>query len=307
MSPEDPQWPRAADWLASGGDPHGPSLAVLGVPLSRTSLSASGAHETPAAVRAALRRYSTYSAELDVDLESLSVVDHGDLSVAGLDGPAALAEIAARVAELPRADLLVTLGGDNALTRPVLVGLAGGDLGRVGLLTLDAHHDVRSFYAGPTNGNPVRGLVEDGLAARHVVQIGLGDFSNSRAYRRWCADRGITVVTAGQARADGVGACVRRHLHRLAAGCDWVYVDLDVDVLDSAFAPGCPGARPGGLMPHELLDAAREAGRHAAVRAVDIVEVDATADLGGRTVDTAALCLLAAAAGVASRRGPAMI
>jgi arginase family enzyme len=202
--------------------------------------------------------------------------------------------------ELVHDDLLVLLGGDNAVTRPALRAVAS-DLSRAGLLTLDAHHDVRGFHDGPTNGTPVRGLIEDGLPGRSVVQVGIGDLTNSRAYRRWCDAQGITVVSATTARRDGVGDVVRRELDRLAQTCDVLYVDLDVDVVDRAFAPGCPGARPGGLTSYELLAAAVEAGRHPAVRAVDIVEVDATADPDGVTVDLAAMCLLSVAAGLVAR------
>ena len=297
---EDPHWPRASVWLEAGGTPGGRSLGVVGVPLSLTSISQSGAHETPAAIRLALRRFTTYSAELDVSIEALAVTDHGELDVAELMGDHAIAGVMAGLSGLPVSDLLVVLGGDNAVTRPVLRHLAS-DLSSVGLLTLDAHHDVREFHAGATNGTPIRGLIDDGLDPRHIAQIGIGDFTNSETYRRWCDEQGITVVTASAARAEGVAACVRRCLDVLAKVCEWVYVDLDVDVLDAAFAPGCPGARPGGFAPYELHAAAREAVRHPAVRAIDIVEVDATADPLGLTVDAAALCLLSAAAGLAAR------
>lgn len=296
---EDPHWPRASNWLAGGGSPGGRRLALVGIPLSRTSISPSGAHATPAAVRAALRRFATFHAGLGVDLEALSVTDHGDLDVAALQGGAALAAVDHGLAAMS-GELVVLLGGDNALTRPAMRTLLP-DLPNAGLLTLDAHHDVRDFYDGETNGTPVRGLLADGLPGHHVVQVGIGDLSNSRAYRSWCEQKGITLVSAAQARRDGVGAVVRRELDRLAQTCALLYVDLDVDVVDSAFVPGCPGARPGGLQPHELLDAAAEAGRHPAVRAVDVVEVDATRDPGGGTVDLAAMCLLSAAAGLATR------
>lgn len=295
----DPQWPRASDWLASGGSAGGRRLGIVGVPLSRTSISPSGASATPAAVRAALRRFATFHAGLDVDLEALSVTDHGDLPVTELDGDAALHAVDEGLARLPSYDLLVLLGGDNAVTRPAMRTLL--PLDRAGLLTLDAHHDVRGFHAGPTNGTPVRGLVDDGLKGESVVQIGIGDLTNSRAYRTWCHEHGITVVSATYARTEGVGMVVRRELDRLAARGLSLYVDLDVDVVDKTFVPGCPGARPGGLMPWELLDAAVEAGRHSAVRAVDIVEVDATADPSGVTVDLAAMCLLSVAAGLVAR------
>ena len=295
MSGEDPLWPRASDGLRSGGARSGPRLAVVGVPLSRTSISPSGAHTTPAAVRAALRRFSTFHAGLDVDLESVAVTDLGDLDVAD----ATVADHLQRV-DLSdvSADLVVVLGGDNAVTRPAMRTLL--PLATSGLVTLDAHHDVRGFHAGPTNGTPVRGLVEDGLPGHSVVQVGLGQLTNSRAYRDWCEDRGVHLVGVEEARGR-VGAVVTGQLDRLAQTCTDLYVDLDVDVVDRAFVPGCPGARPGGLLPHELLEAAVAAGRHPAVRAVDVTEVDASADPDGRTVDLAALCLLSAAAGLAAR------
>lgn len=170
-----------------------------------------------------------------------------------------------------------------------------------GLVTLDAHHDVRSFHAGPTNGTPVRGLIEDGLPGARVAQIGIAHLSNSLAYRRWCEEQGIAIVDVELARATGVGSVVSDALDALAEHCTDLYVDLDVDVVDKAFAPGCPGSRPGGMLPEELMEAAFVAGAHPAVRCIDIVEVDATADPTGATVDLAAMCLLSAAAGLTTR------
>jgi formiminoglutamase len=299
---EDPHWPRASAWLASGGDPDGPHLVVAGVPCARSSISASRADTTPSAVRQALRRFSTFDADLDVDLERLRVTDAGDLPVAELAGPDLLAAVSAGLGVLPAAGLVVLVGGDNALTRPA-AGVLLRDLRRGGLLTLDAHHDVRALHDGPTNGTPVRGLLQDGLPGRNVVQVGIGALTNSRAYRSWCDEQGVTVVTASAARRRGAAEVVRTALDGLAARCEAVYVDLDVDVVDSGSAPGCPGGRPGGLAPWELLDAAAEAGRHPAVVGVDIVEVDASSDPSGRTVDLAAACLLRVAAGFAARGG----
>jgi len=305
--PDDPEWPRASAWLSGGGSTasDAPTLAVVGAPLSVTSLSPSQAHTTPGAIRRALRRFSTAYAAADpaddVDLEVVAVRDLGDLDLQGGAVDEVHAMIADAVARV-RADLLIVLGGDNAVTRPALRGRCP-DLQAAGLLTLDAHHDLRGFHAGITNGTPVRGLLDDGLPAGHVAQIGLGTFTNSRAHRRMARDAGITAITADAARAEGVGLCVLRQLDGLAQRCDAVWVDLDVDVLDAAFAPGCPGARPGGLAPWELHAAALAAGRHPAVVGIDIVEVDAAADHAGRTVDVAAQCLLHAAAGLAGRSG----
>lgn len=302
---DDPQWPRASRWLSGGGstDAGAPTLAVLGAPLSATSLSPSQAHTTPDAIRGALARFSTAHAAADprddVDLEAVAVTDLGDLDLHGRP-VAETQDMIAAAARRVEADLLVVLGGDNAVTRPAVRGRCR-PVTAAGLLTLDAHHDLRGFHAGISNGTPVRGLLDDGLPARHVVQIGLGAFTNSRIHRRLAVDAGITVVTADASRREGVAACVRRNLQALADRCASIWVDLDVDVLDVAFAPACPGARPGGLAPWELCAAAFEAGRHPAVVGIDVVEVDAQADRDGRTVDVAAQCLLHAAAGLAAR------
>ena len=72
-------------------------------------------------------------------------------------------------------------------------------------------------------------------------------------------------------------------------------------MLDRAFAPGCPGARPGGMTPRQLAAAARLAGAHPSVVAADFVEVDATADVAEITLQSLATVFLAFAAGVASR------
>lgn len=291
---DDPLWPRASTLLV---EPGASRLGLVGVPLSRSSISPSQAHLTPGAVRTALHRFPTFHAGLGVDLPVMA--DSGDLPVAQLAGTDAVAAVLQELRRLPSYELLLLIGGDNLLTWPAVEALAP-DLSRVGLLTLDAHHDVRGFHSGATNGTPVRGLVDAGLV--HATQIGIGDLTNSRDHRQWCADHGIRVVPAADCRGR-VGVVVRAELDRLAERCDLLYVDLDVDVVDRAFVPGCPGARPGGLLPHELLEAAVEAGRHPKVRGIDVVEVDAAADVGEVTVQLAAMCLLSAAAGYAARTG----
>ena len=201
---------------------------------------------------------------------------------------------------LDRDAVHVVLGGDNAITRPWVAGLCGPDLSKVGLVTLDAHHDVRHLDDGPRNGTPVRGLLEDGLPGANVVQLGIGAFTNSRPYADWCREHGINWRTADEVRAVGGAAAMSEALARLDH-CEVVAIDLDVDVLDSAHAPACPGARPGGLAPHDLFAAARTAGADPRVVGADLVEVDATADIDGRTVMATAMALLSFAAGVASR------
>jgi formiminoglutamase len=300
--PPDPNWPRASAWLAGEHDPEPVArLGVVGAPLHLGSLSEARCDLAPGAVREALDRFGTYDVEYGVDVRAVAARDEGNLDLAGTKPEEALAPLAGAVGgTLDRLDAVAILGGDNSVTRPGVRGL-GPDLGAVGLLTLDAHFDLRDTAAGLSNGNPVRALLEDGLPGANVVQVGIQPFANSAAYARVATEAGITVVTAETAHAEGVETVVAGALDHLAERSDRIYVDLDLDVLDRAFAPACPGSRPGGLTPAGLARAARLAGRHPQVRAVDLVEVDPTRDVADVTVLAMAACLLAFAAGLAAR------
>lgn len=307
--PHDPLWPRTGDW----GAPEESiplDLALIGIPTSQTSLSPTNAHLTPAAVREALRRYSSHvvssggrgdAAELVLD-DALTIADAGD--VHDPDSVTGEARAAATVRALAkRSELVVALGGDNALTVPVALGVAGDALSSAGLITLDAHHDLRD---GRSNGSPVRRLVEAGLNPRHIVQIGIADFANSHAYRQRAKQLGITVIHRDELHNRPLREVIAEALRVAGAGGGPIHVDLDVDVCDRSVAPGCPASIPGGIQAHELRYAARLLATDARVRGIDIAEVDTTADApDGRTVRLAALCVLEAAAGLASRLGRA--
>jgi len=267
---------------------------ILGVPAFRTSLSPTGAHATPAAIREALRRYSpTLIGPPPVDLDAvLRIADAGDVDEP--DGPAGEAAVRSAVAGLREsAELLVALGGDNSLTYSVAQGAGAG-----GLITIDAHFDLRD---GASNGSPVRRLVEDGLDGRRIVQLGIADFANSAAYARRAADYGITVVTMDDLRRRGAADVAAEALEIAGAGGGPVHLDIDVDVCDRTVAPGCPASVPGGLAAWELRTLVRAIAADARVHSADIAEVDATADApDGRTVRLAALCVLELLAAKAS-------
>lgn len=293
---EDARWPRASAWLAQGA---GGGLGVLGVPLN-ASLTPGRCDRAPSTIRAALARYSPWEPE-SPSIGDLAVRDFGDLDVATKYPEEAFETIreAAREA-LPGQRALVLLGGDNGVTHPGVHAL-GRDLGRIGLITLDAHLDLRDTVNGLHNGNPVRALIEDGLLGANVLQIGIQAFANATAYAEVAREAGIQVVMAGQARKAGLARVVRAALDQLAAQCDAIYVDLDLDCLDRAHVPACPGARPGGFAPWEVREAARVCGMNPKVRIMDLVEMDPEKDVNDATALLAAACLLEFAAGVSER------
>jgi formiminoglutamase len=244
---------------------------------------------------------STYDLEFDRDLGRIAVEDLGDMPIADLLPADALGLLATAVrSALSKSDALVLLGGDNSITRPGCHGSSTG-LERLGLLTLDAHLDLRDVNPELTNGNPVRALLADGLPGEHIVQVGIQPFANSRAYFQVAREAGIRVIPVAEVRARGIEQAVGEGLDSLDQSVDAIYVDLDLDVLDRAFAPATPGSRPGGLTPAELRSAARLCGAHPKVRVMDLVEMDPTKDVSDATAYAASLCLLSFASGMLGR------
>jgi formiminoglutamase len=300
----DLNWPRARAWLAGETlcEASG-SLAVVGAPLARGSITPGRCDLAPAAIRKALERFSTYDLDSARDVRALRAQDLGDLDVAGLLPEEALPPIRDGVATaLKTAEAVVLLGGDNSITRPGCHAL--GDLRGCGLLTLDAHLDLRDLSDGLTNGNPVRALLRDGLPGNHIVQIGVQSFANSGAYAMVARRAGIRVISAKPALERGIGDVMEEALLDLERETDRIYVDLDLDVLDRIYAPATPGSRPGGLAPYHIRQAARLCGEHAKVRVLDLVEIDPTRDVADATVMAAAACLLEFSMGVLKRLTP---
>lgn len=293
----DPLWPRASAWLiAADNDAARADLALVGIPARRSSISPTRADTTPHAVREALQRYSTWGH--GVDLSRLRALDFGD--VPDPDGPEGSLRVGAAVASAKdRATLLVAIGGDNSITHTAMRGAAGDALPDWGLVTVDAHHDLRD---GDSNGSPVRRLVEEGLPGEHIVQIGIADFANSAAYAARARECGVTVISRSAMRGRPADRIVASALAIAGAGERPVYVDIDVDVCDRAQVPGCPASAPGGISADDLREIVFHLARDPRVAVIDITEIDAAADsTDGRTVRLGALLVLEAAAGLASR------
>jgi formiminoglutamase len=292
----DPKWQRANTLFE--GSKNGADIALVGVPAFKTCLSKSSANLTPAAIRTALSRYSTYSGTDEIELNGLAFSDLGDIANPDHeDGEKRVATFLADVRENYK--LLIALGGDNSITYSVAAGL-WPDLSKIGLITLDAHHDLRD---GISNGSPVWRLIQSGLPGKNIVQIGISDFANSKAYTDRANENGVHIVYRDALRKRPISDVMAEALDIAGSGGREIYVDLDVDVCDRSVAPACPASVPGGISADELRQAAHLAGSDSRVRAIDITEIDASLDTDDqRTVRLAALLVLEAAAGVAKRK-----
>ena len=292
---EDALWPRASSWLEKADAVSNYKIGLLGIPAHLTSISKTNAHLTPNAIREALQRYSTFSWSNEHDVRELSFADFGD--VADPDSPEGEARTAALAATVAaRSKLAIGLGGDNSVTYAMAKGVFGDHIATAGLITFDAHHDLRD---GVSNGSPVRRLIEEaGLKGKNVVQIGIADFSNSPAYAARAKELGITVIPRSALRGLSAAAVVAKAVSIAGAGGGQIHVDFDVDVCDRSVVPGCPAAAPGGISADEFRQFCFEVAKVAQVKSVDFTEIDASADSAdGRTVRLAALGILELASG----------
>jgi arginase family enzyme len=263
---------------------------------SETSISATGANTTPAEIRVALGRYSTYNWSQNKDLRDLSFADFGDSETPDSpDGESQSMQLAKKVTQSSK--LSIALGGDNSITYAVMKGVFGEELASSGLITFDAHHDLRD---GVSNGSPVRRLIEAGLPGTSVVQIGINDFSNSPQYAARAKEYGVHVIPRSALRNRTADSVMDEALSKV--GDKQLHVDIDMDVCDRAFVPACPAAAPGGISADELRQFAFLVGKTSQVVSVDITEIDAMADSAdGRTVRLGALAVLEIASGYQSR------
>jgi arginase family enzyme len=284
-------FPRAID--AFGASRHAASLVFIGAGYGGASISGGSFERGPAAVRDALARCTTGREGLGI--EGLAIADAGDLPLEGLAPDEMQARLAEALAEMPPVPLVVC-GGDNSIT----VGVVRG-IGADALLTFDAHHDCRDPAGGITNGTPVRQLL-DARDVWRVAQIGIQPFANGIEPRRYAEEHAITIVEAATVHRDGIDHALDRALVGMT-GAERIVVDLDLDVLDRAHAPGAPASMPGGLEPSMTFEAMQRLGADPRVVGLDVTELDPARDVNEVTARTAALAILHFAAGVRGRSG----
>jgi arginase family enzyme len=273
---ENRRWLSIADLMGPFVDA---KIAVIGAPLGEGSLTPGRCDLGPATIRAALKRMSSYDIDMGTDLADLHVFDAGDLDLKIVSPADAFVPIRDAVAaQAVKRDLTILLGGNNAITRGGVHGLEPS-LKRVGLLTLDAHLDLRDTDLGLNNGNPIQALLDDGLPGAHIVQIGLAPFANTNRAHEKAKKAGIRVHTLKDCAERGLLTLVRAALDLLASQCECIYVDFDIDAIERSQMPAAPGARPGGIDVKDFFAATRLICAHRKVRAIDLAEFDPSFDV----------------------------
>lgn len=290
-------WPNLSD-LLQPADAEAP-VGLIGAPLGAGSVTPGRCDLAPAALRKVLKRIGRYDLDTANVLDSL-IADHGDVPLDGMSIEQATGPIRDAVSSsLGSHALTLLIGGNNAVTRPGVHGL-GLPLERCGLVTLDAHFDMRDTSEGLGNGNPVRALMEDGLPGANIAQVGLAPFANSRDMHQDALAAGNLVISARYVQEHGIARSIDRALLHVAH-CDAIYVDCDIDVIDRSQFPAAPGARAGGMSVLDFFSASRRLAAEPKVRAIDLTEWDPPLDSTDLSSLTAGRWLAEVLAGFESR------
>lgn len=267
------------DRFMGASDDYGAArVALFGAPMDLTVSFRPGARFGPGRIREASYGIEDWSYHQQAGLEECAFTDLGDVAVTpgGLEPSLdAIGRVAARVVEDGKIPFLV--GGEHLCTLPVVARVARRypDLA---LLHIDAHADLRDDYLGSrlSHATVIRRCLEHVPPGR-LYQFGIRsgtreEYEFARRHANLWANEVLSPLAEVAPRLDGVP----------------VYVTLDVDVLDPAFAPGTGTPEPGGVDVRELLAAIRVLGRLNVV-GVDLVEVAPDLDPSGRTAVVGAL------------------
>jgi agmatinase len=272
---------------------HGARAAIYGIPWDSTSISRTGANYGPRGIREISSQFLSYNATWDFDLvEALNPIDCGDCDVILANAEKTFANAERDIGQILEAGAIpVTLGGDHSVTIPA-VRAVRNQFANPGLVLIDTHLDTALDVGGEQLNHccPITRAVDAGFDPTKMALLAISGWMNPRTEIGYCRERGITVVWLEDIWERGVQAAVEHALDVAGSGTDGIYLTVDVDSLDGAYAPGTCVPTPGGLTSRELLELVRGVSRHG-VLGVDVVETapsldssSVTAAIAGRVV-----------------------
>lgn len=261
----------------------GYDVTITGIPLSRSSISASAASDYPDAFRKAWGGFTTYSIDDDVDIRTLKVADVGDIKMHGTNILQCHTNIENAMTDILQQcpnSFHIQIGGDHSITAPIIKAIKKQSNKRIGIIQFDTHLDLRATESdGPSNGTPIKQLLETNtIKGEDVYNIGLHGFFNAPSLIKAANEYGVNRITLKEFRKKGPEALIKQVMTELQSKVDIIYITVDMDVLDIAYAPGVPASTPGGMRTDELFDLLYEVGKYDHVKGMDFVCLDPQKD-----------------------------
>ncbi|MGB9713636.1 MAG: agmatinase [Candidatus Bathyarchaeales archaeon] len=224
---------------------------VLGVPFDATSTYRTGARFGPNAIREASLNIETYSFRAGFDVEDLQLHDLGDLHVSA-DAAETVKRLGLVVKEILEAGKTpIVIGGEHTITFGAIKGL-GNKAKKTAVVSFDAHLDLRDEFMGLKLSHTtfMRRINEEAKPAK-IMQVGTRAVCKEEL--RYAEKTGIKFFTTQQIKKEGNEQIVKL-LKKELAGIESIYLSIDMDVLDPAYAPAAQNPEPDGLDNHTLLD-----------------------------------------------------
>jgi agmatinase len=293
--------------VLDASDLAGADVAVVGAPIDETVVVRPGSRFGPMAIRVAGYGAGLPNMDLGVSpFDVLTIVDYGDAGVVPADAERSHEAIRRAVGEVVRAGAIpVVLGGDHSIAHPDVGAVAEALRPEpVGLVHFDAHADDAEELYGVvrSHGTPLRLLVEEGsVRGEHVVQVGLRGYWPGPEEFAWARSKGFRWYLMEEIHERGIRPVIADVVDALS-GLPHVFLSVDIDVADPAFAPGTGTPEPGGLSARDLLWAVRTLAVALPVAGMEVVEVSPPYDHAEITALLAHRVVLEALSGIALRR-----
>ncbi len=271
-----------------------PDIAIMGAPFDMGTTLRPGARFGPRAIRQAAGYPGgtpvepMYHASMQVHpFQILKVVDFGDANCSPHSIEQAHLAINERVSQILSAGAMpFILGGDHSITLPAATAVADHwGRGKIGIVHFDAHADTGPDSFGGTltaHCSPMRRLIESGaVPPKNFVQVGLRGYWPPEEVWQWMGEQGMRWHLMAEIEDRGFDAVIEQAIEEALDGPEYIYLSVDIDVLDPGFAPGTGTPEPGGMLPSQLLRAMRRIVPKVNLVAMDLVEVSPPYDDAG--------------------------
>jgi formimidoylglutamase len=265
-------------------------IGILGIPFDTSVFFRTGCRYGPDVIRDTMSMYAnSYEPGYGVNIKDINIADFGNVNVHHQD----VLETHRRVENIVT-DIIgngtvpLILGGDHGLTYPNVKALMNNTKGKVGVIMLDGHLDVRKTQDGViSSGTPFRRLIEEPernpLDPKNFVEIGINGWLSSKDYGDYCKEKGITIIPAREVHERGYKDVIKQALEIAGNGTDAIWLSVDIDGLDSSVAPGTCAPNPGGLTAHEALEIVWTVANHPKCAGMDLLEVAPPLDFNNIT------------------------
>ncbi|MGH2752074.1 MAG: agmatinase [Actinomycetota bacterium] len=288
----------------------GADVAIVGAPMDDLVTYRPGARFGPREIRLASDdgNPSLWNLELGVDpFAEMTIVDHGDAVVKPGDAHASHKAIRESVGHILDAGAIpIVLGGDHSIAYPDIATVAQRyESGSVAVVQFDTHADTASELYGLkwSHGTPFRHLViDDIISGDRLIQVGLRGYWPFPEEFAWARSKGVRWHRMGEIIERGIDAVVDEVLSEIA-DTEHLFLSVDIDVLDPAYAPGTGTPEPGGMTSRELLRAVRRLTVERGLVGMDVVEVSPPYDHANITAMAAHRVVCEALSGLAVHRG----